>query len=225
MHNRSRKKYNEGPGSFLLTKWGIDRLNGLRCKSLKAGGIQQAEADGCSPEQQGSVGSKTNKIITMEQQLLLLYARLKREAERCRIYALRAKKDGLPASSRLFRALAASLDMQAQRFLVQLRGMVGSTAENEKQVFTEELPGFIKEYNSLLAEARHAGSKALETGFMHSTAVQENNLALSSHLGDAGQDKEYYVCDFCGYLAVDEPPENCPVCTAPKRRFNNFEAL
>lgn len=163
--------------------------------------------------------------MIMEEQLLVLYARLKKEAERSRIYAMRARKDGRPELSLLFQAVSASQEMQAQRFLVQLRGSVNATDDNEKLAFDEELPGFIREYAAMLAEARKIGSKALETGFMHSTAVQERNLDLHRQLDRSPGETEYHVCDFCGYIATGEPPENCPVCTAPRKRFMKIEAV
>lgn len=157
--------------------------------------------------------------MTMEDQLLTLYARLKKEAERCTIYAMRAKKDGKNELSHLFRALAVSQNMQAQRFLVQIRGGVSSTDINEQTAFSEEIPAFIKHYEQMLIDAEQEGNKALETGFKHSKSVQQRNLDLHAHLSETERDAEYYVCDFCGYITEGEPPDNCPVCTAPKKRF------
>lgn len=162
--------------------------------------------------------------MKMETQLLMLFARLKKEAERCRVYAMRAKKDNRPQLSALFQAISASQDMQAQRFLVQLRGGVDSTVNNERLAFAEELPGLIEEYTAMLAEAREVGSRALETGFLHSSAVQERNLELHRQLERLPRETEYHVCNFCGYIAAGEPPDNCPVCTAPKIRFVKIEA-
>ncbi|MDH3328228.1 MAG: hypothetical protein OEM01_03255 [Desulfobulbaceae bacterium] len=163
--------------------------------------------------------------MKLDKELLMLFARLTKESERSKVYAMRAKKDGQPQLSLLFRALSASQAMQAQRFLVQIRGGVGTTPENEKTAFEEEIPAFIREYNAMLTEAEKDEAKALETGFRHSTAVQQRNLDLHSQLDKQSRDTEYYVCDFCGYVATDEPPDNCPVCTAPKNRFKKIEAV
>jgi len=153
-------------------------------------------------------------------QLLTLYANLKKEAERCKVYAMRAKKDDLPELSLLLHALALSHNMQARRFLMQLRGSVGTTEENIRTAITEEIPGFIKVYGKMLQEASQEGSRALETGFLHSSAVQQRNIELYDIYDDADErESEYFVCDFCGYIAAGEAPDNCPVCTAPKKRF------
>lgn len=158
-------------------------------------------------------------MIPMEDKLLDLFARLSRSSMRSRLYAMRARKDNRPELERFFQALADSQSMQAQRFLVQIRGTVGETGENEKTSFDIDLPAAIKEYKSLLQEAEQLGSKALTTGFSHGMEVDRLILELHGTLADRPQDTEYYVCDFCGYIAVDEPPDNCPVCTAPKNRF------
>ena len=32
-------------------------------------------------------------------------------------------------------------------------------------------------------------------------------------------EQELHVCDFCGFVTKNAPPDNCPICTAPKQRF------
>ena len=160
----------------------------------------------------------------MEKQLLMLFARLSKEAQRCKIYAMRAEKDRHPELAGLYKALALSHLMQAHRFLVQVRGSVGPTSENEITAFTEELPELLKDYQAMLLEAEKEGSKALETGFRHSSAVQRRNLDLYRQLKQKDKAPEYFVCDFCGFVATGKPPDNCPVCTAPKNRFVKVEA-
>lgn len=155
----------------------------------------------------------------MEEQLLTLYAQLKKEAERCNIYSMRAKMDGETGLSLLFQALAVSHDMQAQRFLVQLRGSIGKTDTNRQTAFDREIPGLIELYERMLAEVKELGNKALETGFMHSRAVQKKSLRLHALLEKQEEVAAYHVCNFCGYIASKDAPEYCPVCTAPKKRF------
>jgi len=31
--------------------------------------------------------------------------------------------------------------------------------------------------------------------------------------------QDYFICDACGYIAVKEPPDKCPVCGAVKKGF------
>jgi len=163
-------------------------------------------------------------MLPMEDKLLDLFARLSLSSARSKVFAMRAQKDGRSALAKLFRALADSQAMQAQRFLMQIRGTIGSTDENEHAVFTAELPKAIEEYIELMTEAEKLDSKALSTGFRHSGNVDKIILTLYKNLNEQNPEKEYYVCDFCGYVKTDEPPDNCPICTAPKRRFQKVSA-
>ena len=155
----------------------------------------------------------------MEIKLLEIIARLTRSSERNKVYEMRAKKDNRPELAKLFHAIADSHAMQAKRFLMQVRGAVGTTDENEKTAFTEDIPATIREYQLLMKEADLEDSRALSTGYRHSGEVEKHHLEIYNSLDEQRQDTEYYVCDFCGYVAEGEPPDNCPVCTAPKNRF------
>ena len=163
-------------------------------------------------------------MIPMENKLLDLFARLSRSAARSKVYAMRAKRDNRTELAQLFLALADSQEMQAHRFLMQIRGTVETTDTIEQTVFSTELPETIKEYMELMAEAEQVGSKALTTGFRHSADVDRLILELHEKLEEQATDTDYYVCDFCGYVATDEPPEHCPICTAPRKRFKKVDA-
>lgn len=163
-------------------------------------------------------------MIPMEVKLLDLFARLSLSSARIKVFAARAKKDGRPELARLFLAMAESQKMQAKRFLMQIRGAIDSTDENEKSVFAVSLPLAIEEYKKLMEEADRIGSKALSTGFRHSGEVDSLLLELHEKLHEQDPETDYYVCDFCGYVANDEPPDNCPICTAPKNRFQKVQA-
>ena len=158
----------------------------------------------------------------MENKLLEIIARLTKSSERCKVYAMRAKKDNQPALAHLFLAMGESHAMQAKRFLMQVRGTIGTTEENAKAAFTNEIPSAIREYELLLKEADLEGNKALATGYRHSGEVESRTLELYDLYNEQKQDREYYVCDFCGYIADGEAPDNCPVCTAPKNRFKKI---
>ena len=163
-------------------------------------------------------------MLPMEDKLLDLFARLSRASARSKLFAMRANKDGRPALAKLFLALADSQAMQAHRFLMQIRGTVDSTDNNKEAVVSSELPSAIDEYIQLMAEAEQLGSKALTTGFRHSGNVDKILLSLFKNLKEENLETEYFVCDFCGFVIKDAPPDNCPICTAPKNRFKKVDA-
>lgn len=157
---------------------------------------------------------------SMESKLLELFSHLSRAAERSRVYALRAVKDGQPRQAKLFLALADSKARQARRFLMQFRGSVGPTEENVRTAFVTELPAGLDQYRDLLVDAERSGDRALTTGFRQSAEVDRRTMALKASLGAGTGEVDYFVCDFCGYIATGEPPERCPVCTAGANRFS-----
>ena len=159
------------------------------------------------------------KEMLMEEEILHLYAGLRREAARCELHALRAAKDNRPELAPLFRALSLSLTRQAERFMVQIRGMVTTTDAALEEVYGTILPASIETYERLSLTAERLGSRALATGFQHSAGVQRKNGSLYQQVDRDRQASEYHVCDFCGYVHRNSAPENCPVCTAPRSRF------
>ena len=157
--------------------------------------------------------------MLMEAEILELYAGLSREAARCELHALRAVKDGRPELVPLFKSLGLSLTMQANRFMMQIRGMVTNTDDTIEEIYSTILPASIEEYEQLARQAEQLGSRALTTGFDHSAKIQRKNASLYRQVENDRQASDYHVCDFCGYVSRNSAPENCPICTAPKRRF------
>ena len=159
------------------------------------------------------------KEMLMEVEILELYAGLCREAARCELHALRAVKDNRPELAPLFRSLGESLARQANRFLVQIRGMVSHTDAALQEVYQIIVPDSIAEYEQLSRTADRLGGRALTGGFEQSARIQRKNASLYRQVMKDKQVTEYHVCDFCGYVSRDTSPEHCPICTAPKQRF------
>jgi len=159
----------------------------------------------------------------MNDTLLLLIARLYRQASRCAMYALRAEKDGQPAMALYFQALATSHDRQAHRFLLQARGVIDNTKENLATVSQEELPGFMETYEALQQQAMEEGKKGLATGCRQSSGIERMNSNLGQRVDEQKEGQKYYVCNFCGFVSPDKAPLSCPICTAPQTRFLAIE--
>ena len=159
----------------------------------------------------------------MNDHILLLCGQLFKQASRCAMYALRAEQDQRPDLALLFTALAESHSRQGRRFLFQVRGSIGHTPTNRTVMEEDELPGLIALFEELGREAERTGSRALATGSDHSLRIARMNRSLLARLRDQPQSRSYHVCDFCGFVAVDTAPDNCPICTAPRRRFIPFQ--
>ncbi len=155
----------------------------------------------------------------MEEKILLLIARLYRQASRSTMYALRADKDKRPEMAVFFQALAESHIRQARRFLVQSRGHLSETKENTKVASDEELPTFIETYDALHQEALAQDNRSIATGCRHSAGIERMNRNLIQRLADDPEVRSYHVCEFCGFVSPDTPPKSCPICSAPRKKF------
>jgi len=138
-------------------------------------------------------------------------------------FALKAKKEDYQHAAKLFRAVADSESVHANRFLLLMRGKVGSTEENLKTAFENEIKANAEEYPQLIKEAEAEGvNKVIMKAFAQSRDVEEGHAQLYKKMINdmiEGRETDYYVCQICGYISEDEVPENCPVCGAVKGRF------
>ncbi len=172
-----------------------------------------------SPPQQ----EETSRMSTQEN----LQAAFAGESQANRMYLAFAKKadaEGHPQIAKLFRAAAAAETVHAHAHLRVLGGVKDTQAnlqtaiEGEGHEFKSMYPGFIQE-----AEAE--GNKAALASFRNAMAVEEihhdlysealKTLTAGNDLPEAG----IHVCDVCGNTVVGEAPDKCPVCGAPKARF------
>lgn len=155
----------------------------------------------------------------MEEQLLTLYAKLSREAARMQVYRLRAQKDKLPEAAALFHALELSHNAQATRVLMQLRGFISTTELNLQNILDHELPELSGQYTGMEKLAAEENNKAVTVGCEQAVRITRMNMNLARQIKEGKTPKSYHICDFCGFTIMDRKPENCPICTATKRRF------
>ena len=143
-------------------------------------------------------------------------------AARKKIYALRAAQSGDTQLAKLFRAIALSEDAQALRFLLQLRGQTGSSEQNRRTAFEEEIPALIQTYLTGEDIAEKEQERAMQSAFSQSARVQRMHLSLEKKLAkDSSKTNSYHVCSFCGFVMESNAPDECPICTAPTSRFTS----
>ncbi|MDY0165959.1 MAG: glutamate synthase-related protein [Thermoguttaceae bacterium] len=139
-------------------------------------------------------------------------------------FAKKAEAEGHPQIAKLFRAAAEAETVHAHAHLRVMGGVKDTKAnlqvaiDGEGHEFKAMYPGFIKE-----AEAE--GNKAALISFRNAMAVEEIHHSLYSEALEslaAGSDlpaAAIHVCDVCGNTVVGEVPDKCPVCGAPRARF------
>jgi len=84
----------------------------------------------------------------------------------------------------------------------------------------------VEEYPGLIKDASDEGEEGALKAFSHSKDVENGHAELyKKAMNDMLSDREtdYYVCQVCGYVTEDNPPDNCPVCGAVKGKFKRVK--
>jgi rubrerythrin len=138
-------------------------------------------------------------------------------------FAEKADKDGYPQVAKLFRAAAHAETVHA---LAHFRAMgeVKTTAENLQAAINGENYEVVNMYPEFIKDAEAEGDKKALHSFRNAWEVEKIHEALYrealSTLGQAaGEEYDYYVCPICGYTHARNAPDQCPVCGAPKDKF------
>lgn len=162
------------------------------------------------------MGSKTEK------NLAYAFAAESKAAARNESFAGRAEAEGYGIIGRLFRAVSDAESVHARRFLMLMRGKIGTTEENLQRAFENEIKANAEEYPNLIKDASEEGESAALKAFSQSRDVESRHAELYKRAMNnllAERETVYFVCQVCGYVSEDEAPENCPVCGAVRGKF------
>ena len=143
------------------------------------------------------------------------------------IFAEHAEREGYPNVAKLFRAIAHAEFVHAKNHFIAL-GKLGKTPENlqvgidgETYEVEEMYPVFKK-----AAEFQDEKDAVRTTHYaLEAEKIHAELYAKAKELAERGKDieiKKVYICPVCGYTAVDEAPEYCPICGAPREKFVVF---
>lgn len=161
-----------------------------------------------------------------EKNLAYAFAAESKAAIRNDAFGKKADKEGYSQIARLFRAVSDAESVHARRYLLLMRGKVGSTEENLDAAFHNEIRANVEEYPKLIKDATDEDNQGALRAFSNARDVESRHAELyKKAMNDMLADREtrYYVCQVCGYIAEDDPPENCPVCGAVKAKFKLVE--
>lgn len=146
--------------------------------------------------------------------------------ERLLLFAEKAEEEGLPQIAHLFRTVAAAESVHARRHFRRLEGSVGDTQSNLELAFQRESGVAGLKYGKMLREAEEDGEQDVALVFSQARDVEAGHANLYRKALDhliAQRKTEYYVCTVCGYVADGKLPENCPICGAPKTKFEKAD--
>jgi rubrerythrin len=140
-------------------------------------------------------------------------------------YAEKAEQEGYTQMARLFRAISAAEKVHALKHLRLLKD-IKSTEENLKASFESEMSISENIYPGLIKVAEEEGHKAALLSFSHARDAEEVHAKLYKNAIDhmiEERETSYHVCQVCGYVVDGQPPDNCPVCNAPREKFTQID--
>jgi rubrerythrin len=142
-------------------------------------------------------------------------------------FAERARKEGFPNLARTFEAIAFAEQVHATNHLRVLNGIKGS-ADNVQEALDGETFEIVEMYPVYHSTAEFQAEKdavrttnaALEAEKVHAAMYTDAKKSIEGGKDVGGG--TVYICESCGFTALGEAPERCPVCGAPKARFRAF---
>jgi rubrerythrin len=141
-------------------------------------------------------------------------------------FAKKADQEGHATVAKLFRAAAAAETVHALNHFRALGG-IQDTSKNLETAIAGENYEVVTMYPEFIANAEAEGEKKALTSFQWAFEVEQEHYELFKEalekLGEETADIEIWVCASCGHTHVGIPPEKCPVCGAPKNKFDKIE--
>ncbi len=143
-------------------------------------------------------------------------------------FAKKADTDGFSQVAKLFRAAAEAETVHAHAHL-RVMGGINTTADNLKVAVDGEGHEFKTMYPKFVAEANAENNQAAGVSFKNAMAVEQIHHGLyTSALAavEKGNDlppAAIYVCVVCGNTVTGNAPDKCPVCSAPKAKFDEVK--
>lgn len=193
-----------------------------------------ALAAGCQKAEQPKEEPKT--LVSIEN-LQTAYARETKQSHMYGLFSPRAGKEKYKGVAAMYKALERSENIHAAMHASMMREhgvepaavkydsiVVGTTMQTVKMALSFEELEFGSMYPNLTRTAEQESFKEGVDRFTMIHAVEERHLELLR----GAQDKagsigvKYLVCPGCGYIITADQTEECPVCKAPKAKFESI---
>ncbi len=153
-----------------------------------------------------------------------------------------ARDEGFPNIARLFQAISFAETVHAQNHFRHLRNQVGDALCSSAAIFglgktSQNLQGGIdgetfeinEMYPTYLETARLQGEKGAEQSFFYALSAEKTHAALfqkaKTAVDSGGNDialGPVQVCNVCGWTHEGDAPDKCPICGAPRTKFQAF---
>ncbi|NIM46882.1 MAG: rubrerythrin family protein [Candidatus Aenigmarchaeota archaeon] len=142
-------------------------------------------------------------------------------------FAKKAEEEEFPNIAKLFRAVAEAETVHAHNHLRILK-MIRSTKENLQAALNGEIYEFTDMYPDFIKIATQEGINDATLTFNYANQVEKIHGGLykkaieSVEQNKDIEEKEFFVCQVCGYTAEGEAPNTCPICGASKEEFKKI---
>jgi rubrerythrin len=160
---------------------------------------------------------------TTQENLAVAFAGESQANRKYLAFARQAEKEGFGQIAKLFRAAAEAETIHALGHFSNMGG-VGTTLQNLQAAVAGETYEYTEMYPPMVEQAKADGHKARFMLDFANRAEQVHARLFQQALDamKAGKDlskMEVYLCPVCGDLELGEVPEHCPICNAPKAKF------
>jgi rubrerythrin len=158
---------------------------------------------------------------TIDQEMALAFAKMSKSSALNKLYAAKVKREGNVLLSKLLYSISRSEKIHARRSLMYIRGKIGDPSEYLKHLLHDKLENVSVKYPKISQLSADSGRKKASEAFDQFSKVTKIHLKLLNKAlkNSAVESTTYYVCQICGYIAVDEIPPKCPVCNAVPEKF------
>lgn len=144
--------------------------------------------------------------------------------QRLLMFAKKAEEENLPQIAHIFRAVAAAEGAHSRRHFALLKSVAGTQTNLERAFQTEMAVNGIY-YPKMLRETEEDNEETAALIFSQARDIESFHARLYKKALDhliAHRLTKYCVCTVCGYIAEGKPSQSCPVCNAPKSRFEKI---
>ncbi len=158
----------------------------------------------------------------IEKILISAFSLLSKASARKKVYSQKAMLDEREDLSHLLRTISESESIQARRLFNSLRGHIDNSDQYVSTIFEKEIKEIIEDYTLSLEKAKKEGDKTLSQVLSQLRAAEKRTMFFYSKEEKnikTNETQKYFVCQFCGYINIEKPPENCPICRADRNGF------
>lgn len=164
-------------------------------------------------------------VKTVEQAFKTAFRGEAKAALRLKLYAEKATQEGYLQIAHLFNVISFSESIHGTRSLRMLKKL-NSTEQNLKNSFESECNIAEVAYGEFAELAANEDNTAAQTIFTQTRDVERIHGKLykeaMNHLMEE-RETNYYVCKVCGFVSDGLLPDTCPICNAPKEKFEKFK--